>query len=82
MAETRGGHRRRHVVVGSRDWWVGVRLVGWGLIALWQVLSLASEFAPIDLEQRWLRISGKVAGLVGLAMVAYGFERLVHAASS
>ena len=71
-------HRRRFVR-DSRDWWIDVRLVGWALIASWQVLSLVSEFVPLDLEQRWLRITGKVLGLVGLALVAYGFERLMHA---
>lgn len=56
--------------------YVNVRLLGWALIGLWQVLSLASEFVPLDLESRAMRITGKALGLGGLLLVAWGFERL------
>lgn len=56
--------------------YVDIRLLGWTLIGLWQVLSLASEFVPLDLESRAMRITGKAMGLMGLVLVAWGFERL------
>jgi hypothetical protein len=55
---------------------VNLRLLGWTLIGAWQLLSLASEFVSIDLNSDAMRITGKVLGLVGLMMVAIGFERL------
>lgn len=60
--------------------YVRLRLGGWMLIALWQVLSLVSEFWPLPLESDVMRITGKALGLIGLVMVAVGFERLVHLA--
>lgn len=58
--------------------WIRMRELGWFFIGSWQVLSIVSEFVPIDLESRILRIGGKVLGLVGLILVAYGFERLMR----
>lgn len=42
------------------------------------MLSLLSEFVPLDVQSRTMRIAGKAAGLVGLALVAWGFERLMR----
>lgn len=58
--------------------WIRMRELGWFFIGAWQVLSIASEFVPIDLESRILRVTGKVLGLLGLILVAYGFERLMR----
>ncbi|HVL47534.1 MAG TPA: hypothetical protein VM889_03160 [Candidatus Thermoplasmatota archaeon] len=64
----------------SKEAWVRLRLLGWSLIGLWQVLGLLSEFMPLDLEAKAVRIAGRVLGLLGLFFVAYGFERIVHKA--
>lgn len=58
--------------------WIRLRELGWFLIGLWQLLSILSEFISIDLESRAMRVTGKVLGLIGLAFVAYGFERLMR----
>lgn len=58
---------------------IRMRLVGWILIGAWQVLSLVSEFVPLaDLESKPWRVAGKVLGLLGLIIVAYGFERFAE----
>lgn len=62
--------------------WIRIREVGWGFLATWQILALASEFWPIDLESRAMRITGKILGLAGVLLVAYGFERLMRIARS
>jgi hypothetical protein len=61
-----------------RDDWIRVRLVGWLLIGIWQLVGIASEFLPIDVDARPVRIAGRIVAFAGLALVAYGFERLVH----
>ena len=57
--------------------WVRWRLVGWALIGAWQALLLASEFVELDVMSRGARIAGGFLGLVGLLLVAVGFERIV-----
>lgn len=58
--------------------WIRLRELGWLLIASWQLLSLVSEFYPVlNLESKALRVAGKLLGLVGLFLVAYGFERIM-----
>lgn len=59
--------------------WIRLREFGWLLVAAWQVVALVSEFVYIaDLDSKPVRIAGKLLGLVGLALVAYGFERLMR----
>lgn len=76
-------HLRRPEGVPPAEWlrrlelrYVRLRLLGWVFIGAWQVLGLASEFWPIDLESDAMRITGRVLGLLGLVLVAWGFERL------
>ena len=57
--------------------WVRLRLLGWILIGLWQVALLAGEFVDLGLMTRTARIVGGILGLVGLILVAVGFERIV-----
>ena len=59
--------------------WVRLRLLGWALIGAWQVVGLASEMLGVDLMSRPVRIAGDLLGLVGLVLVALGFERVVEA---
>lgn len=59
--------------------YIMLRLGGWTLIGAWQLLSLLSEFSDIvDIERRDARIVGKILGIVGLFMVAYGFEKITE----
>lgn len=59
--------------------WIEIRLLGWLLIGVWQLLSLLSEFWPIvDVNAKTMRVTGKLLGFLGLVLVALGFERLMH----
>lgn len=59
--------------------WIRIREFGWVLVGAWQVVSLLSEFVFVaGLESRPVRIAGKVLGLIGLVLVAYGFERIMR----
>lgn len=70
--------RERLLVLSHRL--IRLRLVGWVFVGMWQALSLLSEFVPlVDLESRPVRIAGKVLGVVGLLLIAYGFERFAEA---
>jgi hypothetical protein len=57
--------------------WVRLRLLGWIMIGLWQTLELLAEFVPLMLETPTVRIARNVTGLIGLILVAWGFERIV-----
>lgn len=57
--------------------WVRLRLLGWVFIGLWQAALLAGEFVDLGLMTLGARIAGGVLGLVGLVLVAVGFERIV-----
>lgn len=64
--------RRAHLLIR-------LRLLGWILIGTWQLLSLISEFVPlVDVESKPIRVAGKVSGLLGLIIIAYGFEQFAE----
>lgn len=51
-----------------------MRLAGWGLIVVYYATALLNE----ALNSTPLRIGGLVVALVGVVLVAWGFERKFH----
>ncbi len=56
--------------------WVRIRMAGWIVTGLWLATQLGFEVAGLDMP-RWVRITGLSISLVGIVMVAVGFERIV-----
>lgn len=57
--------------------WVRLRLLGWLMMGLWQAADLVADVVPVMLGSRPLMVARDATGLVGLVLVAWGFERIV-----
>jgi hypothetical protein len=58
--------------------WIRLRFLGWGLIALWQVVGMLSDALPLGDASRPIRIAGRLLALAGLFLVAFGYEQLLR----
>jgi hypothetical protein len=58
--------------------WIHLRLVGWGLLGVWQLLSLVNALGYFPVGGQAAKVIGPVLSLTGIALVGLGFEALIH----
>jgi nitric oxide reductase large subunit len=56
--------------------WVRIRMAGWVITGTWIAVQLAFDLLDLAIP-RWVRVAGLSVSLVGIVMVAVGFERIV-----
>ena len=61
---------------GLSNAWVRIRLAGWSITGLWLAVQLAFTVADQAIP-RPVRMAGLAVSLVGIVLVAVGFERHV-----